>query len=119
MSKDKSRYEARYDTRYDTGYKVRTRTKESRSIDRAETENLTELNAKESRQSRAENVENEESKPVPKSLTEDGSVRGRSLQSSSSTGSTRNQDQLSFVNDPDFSVNVSCQRTGNEVLILF
>ena len=58
-------------------------------------------------------------KPVPRSLIEEGSVRGRSLQSSSSTGSTRNQDQLSFVNDPDFSVNVSCQRTGNEVLILF
>ena len=43
---NKSRYETRYDTRYDTGYKVRTRTKESRSIDRAETENLTELNAR-------------------------------------------------------------------------
>ncbi len=33
--------------------------------------------------------ENEDPKPVPRSLTKEGSVRGRSLQSSSSTGSTR------------------------------
>jgi len=31
--------DTRLDTRYDTGHKIRTRTKESRSIDRAETEN--------------------------------------------------------------------------------
>ncbi len=75
-----SKYKSRYDTRYDTGYKVRTRTKESRSIDRAE--NFTELDAKESRhESLAEinSFEDEDSKPVPRSLTKEGSVRGRSL----------------------------------------
>ncbi len=68
---------------------------------------ITELNAKESwHESRAESevckpgvltqswaeinsFEDEDPKPVPKSLIEEGSVRGRSLQSSSSTGSTR------------------------------
>ena len=59
-------------------------------------------------------------KPVPRSLTEEGSVRGRSLQSSSSTGSTRNQDQLFVVHwdGPTriFSKSiVSSQITGNEV----
>ena len=41
-------------------------------------------------------------KTSSESLIEEGSVRGRSLQSSSSTGSTRNQDQLQFVNEPGF-----------------
>jgi hypothetical protein len=97
LSKYKARYEARYSIRYRT--RSPDLTKESRSIDRAETENHG-AERKESRHdSRAEinSFEDEDPKPVPRSLTEEGSVRGRSLQSSSSTGSTRNQDQLFVV----------------------
>ena len=78
--------------RYSIRYRTRSSdlTKESRSIDRAE--NLTELKGvltqKVELKSRSLRTRIT-SKPVPRSLTEKGSVRGRSLQSSSSTGSTR------------------------------
>ncbi len=68
--------------------------------------------------------EDEDPKTVPRSLIEEGSVRGRSLQSSSSTGSTRNQNQfVVFVfvetDRPGFLVNISVQITGNEVFFNF
>jgi len=84
--------------------------------------------------------EGEDPKPVPRSLTEEGSVRGRSLQSSSSTRSTKirtcltshggtclsnlSQRKLFVVRlrtdrTRIFQSQCSCQRTGNEVLILF
>jgi hypothetical protein len=56
-------------------------------------------------------------KPVPRSLTEEGSVRGRSLHHLPDQPGTR----ISLCScslrrtDPDFSVNVSSQITGNEV----
>ncbi len=44
--------------------------------------------------------EDEDPKPVPKSLTEEGSVRGRSLHSSTSTRSTRTSCVCSLRTDP-------------------
>jgi hypothetical protein len=106
-----------------------------------ETENLKELKGV-STQSWAEinSFEGEDPKPVPRSLTEEGSVRGRSLQSSSSTRSTKirtcltshggtclsnlSQRKLFVVRlrtdrTRIFQSQCSCQRTGNEVLIMF
>ena len=116
---NKSRYETRYDTRYDTGYKVRTRTKESRSIDRAETENLTELNAR----SLDTKVELNPDVWGPGLLLNQFRITyWRRISSwtisSSSTGSTRNQDQFVFVffetNRPGFFS--QCFKSDNKVM---
>ncbi len=138
---NKSRYEAWYSIRYRT--QSPDLTKESRSIDRAETENLTELDTKESRheielksevrepevltQSWAESRRLRTRitpKPVQKSLTEEGSVRGRSLQHIHHPPDQPGSGSVVCVRcvrtDPDFSKSIfSSQITGNEVLILF
>ena len=76
-------------------------------------------------QSRAEinSFEDEDPKPVPRSLTEEGSVRGRSLQHLLQPDQPGSAGQLfsSLRTDrPGFFVSiVSSQITGNEVLISY
>jgi hypothetical protein len=101
--------DTRLDTILDTGYKVRTRTKESRSIDRAE-------NWEQSWTERSLDTKVELNPDVwepglvlkPESLIEERSVRGRISSSSTNTkepGSVCNRVSLFVTYGPDFSVN--------------
>ena len=111
---NKSRYEARYDTRYDTGYKVRNW---QRSLD-TKSSWIPKFTNQESWHKVGLKSRRLRTKITPKPVR----ITYWEI-SSSSTGSTRNQDQFVFVfvetNRPGFSVKVSSQITGNEVSFNF
>jgi hypothetical protein len=118
-----SKHKSRYETRYDTGYKIRTRTKESRSIDRAETENQdwtqrsldTKLSWIQTLRTRIT------PKPVPDHLLKkdqfvDGSLHHLPIPSNQEPGSVCVRVRW---DGPIFQPIFSSQRTGNEVSFNF
>jgi hypothetical protein len=93
----KTSRDTRLDTILDTIPDTKSGPKPKRDLilDRAETENQSWTQGVSTRKSSWNQfVWGRRSLASSKSLTEEGSVRGRSLQSSSSTGSTKDQDQF-------------------------
>ena len=122
-----SKYQSRYEARYSIRYRIPKSGPELRSLDQLIELKLRTRSLQRSLDTKVELKSRRlrtriTPKPVPRSLTEEGSVRGRSLQSSSSTGSTKTRISYSLfveTNRPGFSVNIFSQITGNEVLISY